>query len=713
MPKKHLFLMAIVCLFVASMALQADNDRNALEPVQVEGIPQKLYPMGAAPSMIAEVACTVQMAADPYWAIGDWAVGDEIYKTYQDPTVDGINCEFPFEVDAIAMQLQFAAAGTVYVSVDVEEISAESLPACPQPGNIIDISDEWGFIIPGAGMYLIIVPFNSPVTVNEAYFCGFYMASNVYDLGCEIITDNDPYLCVNWNDWGEGYVDLVQNSYYNFPGNLILYSIGRSGGSSGLLPLTDFTWPPDSSTVYGNVYLRAGELVDTVTFDYCRFEYYNPGTGWTTIYDDPLPYVSLRNSVFPADYQEGYSAQWDATGLGEGWYQLVSSIYDTRGYSTSDTIQVYLDNTPLRPEFTNPDWCGTICDSVTLVVDIPDEDITFAQFETRPALDTLRIFPPQLLQSRYGDTDNDTLDGNQYIQGEYGDFYNAPTVLTSIIRFFANQGYTDVVMAGSSYQTDREIVEGLAMNIKVRQNLGSEDDNFIWATRKYFKDRGDQFAVKLITTLTAKMLDYIMGFRLGAALIAIGEPYGIWLSINEFDLPQNQDGSFTVKIYDTKTGQSQSTPLKFDPYPQVFYDGQYRPIDLCLGIYPEADTVSRTVIGLDFNPSDGYSFYWNTSAIEDGTYYVTVTGVDQGGHMGDAIVRASISCQAYVSSDVNGDNSVNVSDAVYLINYVFTGGPEPLPVLMNGDANCDDRVNVSDAVYLINYVFTGGPPPCN
>ena len=30
---------------------------------------------------------------------------------------------------------------------------------------------------------------------------------------------------------------------------------------------------------------------------------------------------------------------------------------------------------------------------------------------------------------------------------------------------------------------------------------------------------------------------------------------------------------------------------------------------------------------------------------------------------------------------------------------------------MCGDANKDTRVNVSDAVYLINYVFSGGNPP--
>ena len=67
---------------------------------------------------------------------------------------------------------------------------------------------------------------------------------------------------------------------------------------------------------------------------------------------------------------------------------------------------------------------------------------------------------------------------------------------------------------------------------------------------------------------------------------------------------------------------------------------------------------------------------------------------------------------AYVCGNANGDESVNVSDAVYIINFVFSGGNAPSP-LESGDANCDTKVNVSDAVYLINYVFSGGNSPCD
>ncbi len=65
---------------------------------------------------------------------------------------------------------------------------------------------------------------------------------------------------------------------------------------------------------------------------------------------------------------------------------------------------------------------------------------------------------------------------------------------------------------------------------------------------------------------------------------------------------------------------------------------------------------------------------------------------------------------AYVPGDANGDGGLNVSDAVYILNYVFVAGDEPQP-LEAADANCDGDVNVSDAVSIINFVFAGGDAP--
>ena len=60
--------------------------------------------------------------------------------------------------------------------------------------------------------------------------------------------------------------------------------------------------------------------------------------------------------------------------------------------------------------------------------------------------------------------------------------------------------------------------------------------------------------------------------------------------------------------------------------------------------------------------------------------------------------------------DCNNDDVVDVGDVVYLINYLFKGGPVPQPLDV-GDVNADTNVDVGDVVYLINYLFKGGPAP--
>jgi hypothetical protein len=71
----------------------------------------------------------------------------------------------------------------------------------------------------------------------------------------------------------------------------------------------------------------------------------------------------------------------------------------------------------------------------------------------------------------------------------------------------------------------------------------------------------------------------------------------------------------------------------------------------------------------------------------------------------------NITVLPYLAGDPNHDGTVNSSDIVYLINYLFKGGPQPDP-LESGDMNCDEEVNSADVVYLINYLFKNGPVPC-
>ena len=62
--------------------------------------------------------------------------------------------------------------------------------------------------------------------------------------------------------------------------------------------------------------------------------------------------------------------------------------------------------------------------------------------------------------------------------------------------------------------------------------------------------------------------------------------------------------------------------------------------------------------------------------------------------------------------DADGSGSINISDAVFLIQYIFAGGSAPNP-LEAGDADCSGGINMSDVVYLIQYIFAEGPDPCD
>jgi hypothetical protein len=83
-----------------------------------------------------------------------------------------------------------------------------------------------------------------------------------------------------------------------------------------------------------------------------------------------------------------------------------------------------------------------------------------------------------------------------------------------------------------------------------------------------------------------------------------------------------------------------------------------------------------------------------------------VTPTGQGPH---GLIAHQCAC-----GDANGDATINISDAVYLIAYIFASGSTPGPCGAAdglGDANGDGTVNISDAVYLIAYIFSGGLAP--
>ncbi|MFA6354410.1 MAG: dockerin type I domain-containing protein [Candidatus Paceibacterota bacterium] len=115
---------------------------------------------------------------------------------------------------------------------------------------------------------------------------------------------------------------------------------------------------------------------------------------------------------------------------------------------------------------------------------------------------------------------------------------------------------------------------------------------------------------------------------------------------------------------------------------------------------------SGTVLGVQPMGSQGIVLGGPTS-----TYFYVNFDINPDGYVSGAYL-SKVSTST-VCGDADGDGSVNISDATYLIAYIFSGGPAPSPILA-GDVNSSGNVDISDATYLIAYIFSGGPAPvCN
>jgi hypothetical protein len=60
--------------------------------------------------------------------------------------------------------------------------------------------------------------------------------------------------------------------------------------------------------------------------------------------------------------------------------------------------------------------------------------------------------------------------------------------------------------------------------------------------------------------------------------------------------------------------------------------------------------------------------------------------------------------------DYDAGDNIDISDLVYLVDYMFAGGPEP-PCLDEADMDGIGGIDISDLVWLVDYMFAGGPPP--
>ncbi len=132
------------------------------------------------------------------------------------------------------------------------------------------------------------------------------------------------------------------------------------------------------------------------------------------------------------------------------------------------------------------------------------------------------------------------------------------------------------------------------------------------------------------------------------------------------------------------------------PYSWQFIGG-----DVPYGLEFTGDTLG-TITG---KPSYRATFYFTVACFDADTPQRTDT-------MSVSLSVVDPPAPSYLCGDADGSDDINISDVVYLIQYIFANGSAPDPI-ESGDLDCGGSVDISDAILLIAHIFGNRPHPCS
>jgi formylglycine-generating enzyme required for sulfatase activity len=75
------------------------------------------------------------------------------------------------------------------------------------------------------------------------------------------------------------------------------------------------------------------------------------------------------------------------------------------------------------------------------------------------------------------------------------------------------------------------------------------------------------------------------------------------------------------------------------------------------------------------------------------------------------LAMTPLSAAVFQRGDANADGTVNISDAISVLGFLFLGWQEALPCADAGDVDDSGALNITDPVYLLGFLFLGGPAP--
>ncbi|MFH2049967.1 MAG: S8 family serine peptidase [bacterium] len=129
--------------------------------------------------------------------------------------------------------------------------------------------------------------------------------------------------------------------------------------------------------------------------------------------------------------------------------------------------------------------------------------------------------------------------------------------------------------------------------------------------------------------------------------------------------------------------------------------------------------IGETMSGmLNSDAIDTISLFFNTSFLDSGLYEAEIILSSNDVDEYYTVIPVTLNVNfvpMYICGDADGDkDGPNVADLVYMVNYLFKGGPPPIfleSANADGIINSGNLVDVADLVYMVNYIFKGGSSP--
>jgi len=162
-------------------------------------------------------------------------------------------------------------------------------------------------------------------------------------------------------------------------------------------------------------------------------------------------------------------------------------------------------------------------------------------------------------------------------------------------------------------------------------------------------------------------------------------------------------GGWTEALFDLSDFSGRAIFFRFsyetDEY--VTEEGLYIDDISPLDIFASQDTLASGIVDTFYTVSDR----------PEGAYYYKVRARDAENQYGlFSAVESLVAVETFICGDVNADETINIMDITYLINYLYRDGPAPLPSEA-ADVDNSGEINLLDITGLIEFLYMAGPEP--